>query len=92
MYEPLLRAIKRSLPLERQAIFEGLLIAWDRYFALGEKDDFALRLGNLLTAMGRYRDALKFFEVSLAGYGERERTQTGIALCRQHIGAEPVTE
>jgi hypothetical protein len=90
MYEPLTHAALHGAPHEQDALHAGLLLAWDRYYLLGEERDFAFIAGNLAAAMGRYADALRLFQASAAAYGNNEDVMLNIELCRQFMAKDNV--
>lgn len=74
-----------QLPLlsdnERWSLLLIIPRIWDTYFPLGEADDLALSIGNLLLGIQRYEDAIIYYEKSIVVYGRAEHVLYNIALC-----------
>lgn len=68
---------------ERWNLFPRL---WDTYYPLGEPEDFAKDLGDLLVALGFYKEAILYFEKSVMIYGKVADTLFKIAFCHCRLG------
>jgi putative S-adenosyl-L-methionine-dependent methyltransferase len=64
----------------RAALLDGLRLAWEQYYPIGETDDIPFGIGALLYTLEQYADALQFFELSLREFGEDPRTTLNLAL------------
>ncbi len=69
---------------------------WDTYYPLGEAEDLASDLGNLLLALEFYHEALLLFEKSVLIYGNEADTLYKLAVCHCMLGqfssAAPIIE
>lgn len=59
---------------------------WDTYYPLGESENLANDLGNLLLILAFYHEALLFFEKSALIYGNEADTTYKLALCHCMLG------
>ncbi|MCX6219088.1 hypothetical protein [Spirosoma sp.] len=59
---------------------------WDTYFPLGETEDLAANLGDLLVALNFYQEAILYFELSVYIYGKKADVYYKIALCHCLVG------
>lgn len=59
---------------------------WDTYYPLGELEDLADDLGNLLMALAFYQEAVLFFEKSVMIYGQDASMLYKMALCHCMLG------
>jgi tetratricopeptide (TPR) repeat protein len=59
---------------------------WDNYYNIGEDEDLPFDLGRLLYTADGYKDALAFFERSLADYGPAMGTYYNMGLCHYQLG------
>jgi hypothetical protein len=64
----------------RADLLQGIYLAWEQYYPIGEADDVPFGLGALLYTLGQFPEALAFFERSLEQFGEDPRTTLNIAL------------
>jgi hypothetical protein len=76
----LIEALPTAEPRLRQELLEGVYLAWEQYYPIGESDDVPFAMGVLLYALERYPEALQFFKRSLEQFGEDPRTTLNIAL------------
>lgn len=60
--------------------------AWDNYFHIGETPDLPFGFGLLLYEMGYFREAMTYFERSLALHGEAPATLVSIGTCLLQLG------
>jgi tetratricopeptide (TPR) repeat protein len=58
---------------------------YEREFPIDEETDVAYGIAVLLAPVGRYEDALWFFERSRAQHGPRAVGQFNVALCHLHL-------
>lgn len=70
--------IKRN---ERFSVFQAVHQIWANYYPLGEDEDLAAHLGNLLFQLHFYRAAIVYYDLSLKIYGQSDKTLYYIALC-----------
>lgn len=68
-------------PVERDELYELTCRVWDSYFPIGESDDLAFLIGELLVRMEFYGEALEFFRHSEGLYGRQLNTILNMALC-----------
>ncbi|MEO0949087.1 MAG: tetratricopeptide repeat protein, partial [Cyanobacteria bacterium J06641_5] len=59
---------------------------WDTYYPLGESEDLAKNLGDLLLAMAFYQEAILHYEKSIAIYGKVADTIYRITICNYELG------
>jgi len=59
---------------------------WDTYYPLGEAEDLAGGLGDLLLALDFYREAIPYYEKSVMMYGQDTATLYKKALCHCLLG------
>ncbi len=64
----------------RQELLNGLQLAWEQYYPIGETDDIPFGIGALLYTLEQYAEALEFFELSLKHFGEDPRATLNMAL------------
>ena len=64
----------------RQAVVDGIELAWEQYYPIGESDDLPFGLGALLFGLGYFAEAVVFFERSLRQFGEEPSTTLNLAL------------
>jgi tetratricopeptide (TPR) repeat protein len=88
-YLPRLLALAPELDAQRRsAVVASIERVWALYFPLGDAGDLAFDIGRLLYEMDDYRGAIRFFEQSLAAYGEHAGTLCNIAMCRRMLGED----
>ena len=86
-YLPRLLALAPDLDEdERAAVAATIDRVWARYFPLGDASDLAFDIGRLLYELDDYRGAIRFFEQSLAAYGEHAGTLGNLAMCHRMLG------
>jgi hypothetical protein len=66
---------------ERWTLFQSVHRIWDTYYPLGEKNDLAFELGNLLFALSFFREAIIYFDLSIKIYGQASTSLYNIILC-----------
>lgn len=71
---------------EQTVIIEMIEKVWKTYFPLGEELDLAYHLACLLYEMGRYQEALCYFQYSLEIYGAHTGTYYNMSACYQLLG------
>lgn len=85
-----------STAAERAELRAGLAEAWSGYYALGEPQDVAFRIGTLLAGAGAFDAALPVLETSIVRYGSDPATVGNIAACREQVarrrGSEAAVE
>ncbi|QMU64478.1 MAG: hypothetical protein GKR88_09415 [Flavobacteriaceae bacterium] len=72
---------------ERRVLFHTVPRIWDTYYPLGEPQDLACKLGNLLFMLGFYSEAVLYFEKSVGIYGKKAGSLFGLACCYCYSGA-----
>ncbi len=72
---------------ERWNLFLIIPRIWDTYYPLGEAEDLADNLGDLLLALDFYQEAILYFEKSIMIYGRVAETLYKIAICHCLLGA-----
>ncbi len=72
---------------ERWTLFLAIPRIWDTYYPLGEQEDLADNLGDLLLALDFYQEAILYFEKSVMIYGKVADTLYKIAVCHCLLGA-----
>jgi tetratricopeptide (TPR) repeat protein len=84
---PVLLKRAAAAPAELQAeLAEAARQVWEVAFPLPERCDLAFHLGVLLTELGRWADARRSFEHSIALHGPNPATAFNLALCRFRLG------
>jgi hypothetical protein len=86
---PYLRALVGAgepSPGVRAALLRVLLLAWDRYFHIGESFDLGLALGELAVALGAWAEAPTFLQGSLSWYGPTPAALVHLAECHDRFG------
>jgi hypothetical protein len=58
---------------------------WELYYHLGEDYDLAFQIAVLLNEMGFYREALRYYERSIAHYGLDAHAAYNMALCYREL-------
>jgi hypothetical protein len=71
---------------ERWDVLRAVQRVWDTYYPLGEDQDIAFALGQLLFALAFYPEARFYFEMSLKIYGENVATLYNVAVCHANVG------
>ena len=59
---------------------------WDTFYPLGEENDLAFALGQLLFALDFYQEALFYFQLSVRIYGQDAGVLYNMALCHAEVG------
>jgi SAM-dependent MidA family methyltransferase len=72
---------------QRWNLFLAIPRIWDTYYPLGEPDDLAFDLGDLLLALAFYQEAILYYEKSVMIYGKDADTLSKSALCHCLLGA-----
>ena len=72
---------------QRDNLFMLFPSIWDTYYHIGEGDDLAFELGELLLSLLFYQEAALYFEKSLKHYGRHGLTIYKLALCHCLSGA-----
>lgn len=62
-------------------LYREILKVWTMYYHIGEKNDLAFNIGNILYGLEFYSEAIAFFNHSLRLYGDYASTLCNIALC-----------
>jgi len=85
-YQPRLLALIPELGFrDREALIDAVDKVWDMYFPLGEKQDLACDIANLLCEMEQYARALIYFERSIQIYGEHTGALYSMAVCYRSL-------
>ena len=66
---------------QRWDLFLAIPRLWDTHYPLGESEDLAFDLGNLLYVLGFYPEALVYYDLSIQIYGQSKEVLSNIALC-----------
>jgi hypothetical protein len=86
-YLPRLLALAPDLDADGRAAVAGTIErVWARYFPLGDASDLAFDIARLLYEMDDCRGAIRFFQQSLAAYGEHAGTLCNMAMCHRMLG------
>lgn len=72
---------------ERDNLFMIVPFIWSTYYHIGEPDDLAFELGELLLSLLFYQEAALYFEKSLQLYGRNGTTLYKLAVCHCLSGA-----
>lgn len=84
-FRQMLPAIRMLLPLftenDRWNLFQILQQVWDNYFPLGEKNDLAFEIGELLFSLELYEEAIVYYQLSITINGNKNVTLLNIASC-----------
>lgn len=72
-------------PQEQTALLATIDQVWQRYFPIGENNDFAFNLASFCYQLQDYQRALTYFEQSLQLHGPQINTLLNTALCNQHL-------
>lgn len=90
IFRQMLPRLFELLPTLSENEYWNLFLAipriWDTYYPLGEPEDFADDLGDLLVALGFYKEAILYFEKSVMIYGKAADTLYKIAVCHCLLG------
>ena len=70
----------------RPDLVRALRRVWSAYVPIGESTDVALLIGLLLNGVGRPREALDFFDRSVAEHGPSANARFGAALAHTDLG------
>jgi len=73
-------------PQEQSAVLTTIDNVWQRYFPIGEDNDFAFKIASFCFQLQDYGRALNYFEQSTKLYGQQINTLLNRALCCQHLG------
>lgn len=71
---------------EKGELYKLICSVWDSYFPIGEREDLAFLMGELLLRMEYYGEALEFFRHSEGLYGEQCATTLNMGLCFFGLG------
>lgn len=66
---------------DRKRLAQTMRQTWNMHFHLNEKEDLAFEIGGMLYALGFHKEALTYFDHSLAQYGETTDEFYNRALC-----------
>lgn len=92
-YLPRLLALAPDLDEDgRSAVATTIERVWALYFPLGDASDLAFDVARVLYEMDDYRGAIRFFQQSLAAYGEHTGTLCNIAMCHRMLGEDETAE
>ncbi len=81
MFPRLFEVVSQICENERWNLFLAVHRIWDTYYPLGEAEDLAKDLGDLLVALGFFREAIIYYDKSLMIYGKTPETLYKIAVC-----------
>ena len=81
MLPDLLNELETISSNERWNILMIVHRIWDTYFPLGEAEDLAANLGNLLLELQFYEEAIRYYEKSIVIYGKMDHILYNMALC-----------
>lgn len=79
--QSLLNQLKEATSDEQKALVEMAHKVWDTYYPLGEIEDVPFQLGMVLYTIGRYEEAMVYFQHSLEMHGPHPSTSYNIGLC-----------
>ena len=86
-YLPRLRQLAPDItPQEQTAVLTAIDQVWQRYFPIGEDNDFAFTLASFCFQLQDYRRAMNYFEQSIKLHGQQINTLLNMALCCQQLG------
>lgn len=85
-FSVLMQQVETANAEQKREVLEAARRVWDIYFPLGEKKDVAFKIGTLLCQMEYFREALEYFEESVALYGEAPGISYNMALCYDGLG------
>ncbi|MDJ0596698.1 MAG: tetratricopeptide repeat protein [Pleurocapsa sp. MO_226.B13] len=71
---------------EHTAVLSAIDQVWQRYFPIGEDNDFAFKLASFCFQLQEYKRALNYFEQSIQIHGQQINTLFNMALCCQQLG------
>ena len=96
MFPHLFERIHEISFAERWSIFKALHRVWDTYYPLGEDDDLAFLIGELLFNLKFYKEAIIYFNMSINIYGDKVDTLYNIAstftVLEEHEKAKEVVQ
>lgn len=72
-------------PVAQRDLRHALHETYARHFPVPGEDDLPFTIGLLLFELEDYRDAIRFFERSLAQHGPDDATQRNLELCRSML-------
>jgi tetratricopeptide (TPR) repeat protein len=81
--EELIQRAKTAPKPAQRELFWAARQVWDNYFPIGEREDLAACLGELMQALGRHPDALEYYRHSLRLHGPSATSYCGLA--RSHL-------
>ncbi|MBE7383702.1 MAG: SAM-dependent methyltransferase [Leptolyngbya sp. SIO1E4] len=85
-YLPRLRQLVPDItPQEQIAVLTAIDQVWQRYFPIGEDNDFAFELARFCFQLEDYRRAMNYFEQSIQFHGPQINTLFNMALCCQQL-------
>jgi hypothetical protein len=80
MFPYLFAGVREVSSTERWSLFKAVHRVWDTYYPLGEDNDLAFLIGELLFNLKFYREAITYFYLSVKIYGNKADTLYNIAL------------
>ncbi|WP_413167780.1 tetratricopeptide repeat protein [Capilliphycus salinus ALCB114379] len=82
---PLTQQIESASNSQRQELIQVIQNIWDTYYPIGEPQDLAFQLGELLIKLQDYHTASWYFQQSLKLYGLQPNTLYNLGLCYHHL-------
>jgi len=83
---PRLKQIAQKISFnDRNRIAQTLDETWNMYFMLEESKDLAFEIAGLLYALGFYKKALKYFDLSVSQFGHTEDEFYNRVLCHYQL-------
>ena len=77
--------IRRVTVNERRRLAQTLNKAWNMYFSINEEFDMAYEIGGLFYDLGFYKEALVYFEYSVALFGKKPDIYYNEILCHYQL-------
>lgn len=71
---------------ERWTLFQLIPRIWDLFYPLAEEEDLAFSLGILLCELNFFREAIRFFQLSMNIYGAGPEALGNMAICHHALG------
>lgn len=82
----LLERVNEASEAEREQVAVATRRIWEAYFPLRESPDLPFCLGMVGVALGRWSEAIEYFEQSLRLHGETPATAMQMAFCQYQLG------
>lgn len=79
--EEIIKRAPDASPHQRDALLAAIDRAWDGYFPIGAKTDFAFLLARLCRRLGRSDKAVGYFVLSLEDHGDDPATHYNLGRC-----------